>query len=194
MMIRALKQGDQELLWEFLRLAAHEDSIAAVQNEPLLARYAQNWGREGDFGCVAYHGERYDGGIDIDRILQKTEISGNEFLVGVAWARVFTETDPGFGFLSTHIPEILLAVRPEWRGRGAGYELLDALSLHAALIEKCEALSLSVRNENVAALRLYRQFGFEKVKGSETINRAGGTSFTMRWNCNQLNFIANSSA
>jgi len=47
-----------------------------------------------------------------------------------------------------------------------------------------------MREENVAALLLYQEFGFKKVQGSETVNRAGGTSSTMRWDCSQASFIA----
>lgn len=171
-----MRADDQKIIWEFLRLAAHEDSIAAVQNELLLALYAENWGREGDFGCAALHG---------------VDTTQRESVVGVGWARLFSPDAPGFGFLGAHIPEIALAVLPSWRGRGVGRGLLETLTFSAALLQKCESLSLNVRADNLAALHLYRDFGFEKVAGSEILNRSGGLSFTMSWQCSQLNFIAN---
>jgi ribosomal protein S18 acetylase RimI-like enzyme len=41
------------------------------------------------------------------------------------------------------------------------------------------SVSLSVRSSN-PALRLYERSGFKVIEGSETINRTGGKSFTMK--------------
>lgn len=157
MLLRALRPDDQDTLWEFLRLAAQENSLADVQKAPLLARYAQGWGREGDFGVVALQ---------------------NDVALGACWARQFPANEPGFGFLSAQIPEISLAVRPESRGYGVGSALLQALI--AAAPTRCVALSLSVRIDNRVPVALYRKSGFEIVAQSETTNRAGGVSVVMR--------------
>lgn len=157
MMIFPLEKDDQYLIWEFLRIAAHEDSLPAVQSAPLLSRYAKDWGRHGDFGFAARE--------------------GNGFL-GVIWARTFPASEPGFGFLGAEIPEISLAVLPGFRGRGIGRALLQKMKQSAA--SRCQSLSLSVRDDNLAAIRLYEGCGFEKIAGSEIGNRSGGVSFVMR--------------
>ena len=55
-----------------------------------------------------------------------------------------------------------IAVAKEYRGRGAGYELLSYLLLEG---EKrgVEAFTLEVRVSNEAAIRLYEKAGFEKL-------------------------------
>lgn len=53
MFILPLEKDDGHTVWEFLRVAAHENSLQAVESAPLLARYAQRWGCEGDFGFKA---------------------------------------------------------------------------------------------------------------------------------------------
>ncbi|PQV62460.1 Ribosomal protein S18 acetylase RimI [Abditibacterium utsteinense] len=156
-MIFPLRNHDESLVWEFLCLAAHAEVLSAVQNAPHLARYVVNWGRSGDFGFAACQ---------------------ENFLVGVIWARLFPENEPGFGFVSAEIPEISLAVRQEYRGRGIGRALLQKMKAEASL--RYNSLSLSVRDDNIAALRLYQSAGFEKIAGSEVLNRAGGVSLVMQ--------------
>lgn len=111
---------------------------AEVLADPAIARYAADWGREGDFGVVAVPGE-------------------NERL-GVAWYRFFSAAEPGYGFVAEHIPELSVAVRKGWRGRGVGTSLLEEIIRHA-FAEKL-SLSLSVERDN-PALRLYRRLGVE---------------------------------
>ncbi len=163
MLFRLLNCDDQTIFWEFLRLAAHETSLSAVRNAPLLARYAQNWGRDGDFGCAAF---------------REQNLATNEEVTGLAWARVFPQNQPGFGFVGADVPEISLAVRPEFSRQGLGTALLNGLIAEAET--RCIALSLSVRATNSSAVGLYQKAGFEKVEGSESLNRAGSLSFKMR--------------
>lgn len=56
-----------------------------------------------------------------------------------------------------HITNI--AVDPHWQGRGVATEMMLDLSL-LAIDRGCVAMTLEVRNSNVAAQSLYRQFGF----------------------------------
>lgn len=115
---------------------------AEVLAEPANARYVAGWGRAGDFGLVAVaeDGER----------------------LGAAWYRLFSATEPGYGFVDEETPEVSIAVRPGSRRRGIGTALLGELSAHAAQAG-FSALSLSVEVDNPAG-RLYRRLGFEPVE------------------------------
>ena len=59
--------------------------------------------------------------------------------------------------------EILtIAVDPSWRNRGVGRDLVRE-HLHRAALASAKALFLEVDGDNVAALKLYRRFGFVKI-------------------------------
>ncbi|HLJ68665.1 MAG TPA: GNAT family N-acetyltransferase [Chloroflexota bacterium] len=117
---------------------------------PGLARYLDGWGRPGDSGVVA---------------------EADATPVGAAWYRLFDSAEPGYGFVAPEIPELTVAVLREWRGRGAGTALLQAL-IERCRIEGRPALSLSVEWGNPAR-RLYERLGFLRC------GEAGG-SWTMR--------------
>src|SRR5215216_4183952 len=85
------------------------------------ARYHRDWGRPGDLGIVA----AADGGV-----------------VGVAYSRLFTHDDHGHGYLDDETPEVAVAVREDYRGRGLGGWLLNELA-QAAEAEGFTRLSLS---------------------------------------------------
>jgi ribosomal protein S18 acetylase RimI-like enzyme len=53
-----------------------------------------------------------------------------------------------------------LAVVPEWRGRGVGRQLLQAIE-HEARRRNCGRITLEVRADNLVARRLYQDFGFQ---------------------------------
>ncbi|WP_421761632.1 ribosomal protein S18-alanine N-acetyltransferase [Devosia sp.] len=55
-----------------------------------------------------------------------------------------------------------IAVDPKWRKRGVGVALLRAM-LDDLLMSTAKRLFLEVAADNVAALRLYAKFGFQKV-------------------------------
>jgi ribosomal protein S18 acetylase RimI-like enzyme len=153
--IRSLMVEDESIVWEMLRYAAHESSIQSVQQQPYLARYALNWGRIGDFGYVA--------SIDTSPI-------------GAAWLRLWLGEDKGFGYVKDEIPELVIAVLPDYRGQGIGAKLLTQI-LGAAKM-KYPAVSLSVRANN-PVVRLYERTGFIQIPESEVVNRAGEVSFNM---------------
>jgi ribosomal-protein-alanine N-acetyltransferase len=115
--------------------------IEELMTDTHLRRYIENWGRKGDAAVIA------------------TDDRGHR--VGAAWYRVFSEEEPGYGFVDRHTPELSIAVLPEWRGRGAGGGLLRAL-MEKAKADGFAALSLSVNPDN-PAMALYERFGFNKV-------------------------------
>jgi ribosomal protein S18 acetylase RimI-like enzyme len=146
---------DELIVWEMLRYAAHESSVKSVQQQPELARYALDWGREGDIGCLAL---------------------GEMSPIGAAWLRLWLGEDKGYGYVKDEIPELAIAVVPDFRGQGVGTELLRQI-LNTAKTEY-PAVSLSVRANN-PVLGLYERTGFIKIPGSEVVNRVGEVSFNM---------------
>lgn len=153
--VRSLTVDDEHIVWQMLMYAAHEPSIEVVQKQPLLSRYATNWGRMGDMGSVALNGKQP---------------------IGAAWLRLWLNADKGFGYIDDSIPELAMAVVPEYRGQGFGTKLLlQVLELAQSVYP---TVSLNVRANN-PALNLYQRVGFIKVEGSEVVNRTGGISFNM---------------
>jgi ribosomal protein S18 acetylase RimI-like enzyme len=111
----------------------------------LTSRYVRGWGRPGDTAVIALE---------------------EGFAVGAAWYRLFSETEPGYGFVDESTPELAIAVVPSKRGRGIGEQLLTAL-IERARAAGHESLSLSVEPENPSR-KLYERHGFEVVdRGSE---------------------------
>ncbi|NJO40286.1 MAG: GNAT family N-acetyltransferase [Cyanobacteria bacterium CRU_2_1] len=153
--VRALTDQDEPIVWEMLMYAAQEPSLQAVQAQDCLTHYAADWGRTGDMGFVA--------------CTEKQSI-------GAAWLRLWLNTDKGFGYVEDSIPELAMAVIPEYRGKGIGTALLMQV-LKSAQIDYA-AVSLNVRSNN-PVVALYQRAGFVKVEGSEVINRTSGISFNM---------------
>ena len=90
--------------------------------------------------------------------------------VGAAWFRLFTAENKGYGYVADDVPELSIALLPEYRNQGIGPGLMNSLIDEAR--HQYRALSLSVSEDNPAA-RLYRRLGFEVVEQV-------GTSLTMK--------------
>ncbi|NUM53139.1 MAG: GNAT family N-acetyltransferase [Candidatus Hydrogenedentes bacterium] len=152
----AITPDDASFLPEVVYYAIHVPPGALppprdIVNDPGVAKYVRAWGRAGDYGVVA---------VDL----------GTSERVGAAWMRLFTSGDPGYGFISEDVPEISVALLPEFRNRGVGSRLIKHLIDYAT--GKYPALSLSVVDSN-PAIRLYDRFGFQRVGIT-------GNSITMR--------------
>ncbi len=161
--IRPLTQEDEPFLWPMLYEAAHvaeegESTVEAVVNHPLIAKYVKDWGRASDMGFAAI------------------ELNSSQ-PIGAAWLRLFTGDDKGFGWVDDTIPELAIALLPEYTNQGIGTQLLARLL--SAAKASYRSVSLSVRSSN-PALNLYQRSGFKVIEGSETINRTGGTSLTLQ--------------
>lgn len=122
-----------------------------VKNEPELAKYVDQWGRDSDSGYVV-----------IDNMSSQP--------VGAAWIRLFTESNKGYGYVNDDTPELSIALLPEYRNLRIGTSLLNQLINDAR--DKYPALSLSVSADNPAT-HLYKRLGFEIVEEN-------GASLTMR--------------
>lgn len=107
---------------------------------PQIAVYIDNFGKETDVCLIAEY---------------KAEV------IGAVWTRLFTENQKGYGFIDEYTPELCMSVAEQYRGRGIGTAMLNAII--ALLKEKgCRQISLSVDVLNYAH-RMYQQFGFENV-------------------------------
>lgn len=154
MLIRPAAQGDLDLLWEFLAMAAYEPGVEAAKAVPFVAAHLVDWQRRSDFGFIA-------------------EVDGQP--VGAAWSRHIPAEDNPF-HIDDRSPVVTIAVRDDARGKGIGAALLRALITEAAA--RGVRLSLDVRETN-PAMRLYERLGFRRVPGHEVRNRVGAMSFGM---------------
>src|SRR6187431_3280820 len=94
-----------------------------IMASPEHLRYLTGWKRPSDAGFIALdqHGEP----------------------IGAAWYRIMPRSDPGFGYVGTGVPELIIGVRPIWRAHGVGRALLQELSAQAR-VQGFARLSLSV--------------------------------------------------
>src|SRR5579859_1567508 len=159
-LIRPLRQDDEPFLWQMLYYAAHmqddgETSSDAAKNNTGLQKYVQGWGRETDIGVLALHPD-------------------DQRPIGAAWIRLLVEEKKMSDLIGDGIPELAIAVLPDYIGQGIGTQLMQHL-LEAAR-KVYPAVMLSVRKSNPARY-LYERMGFEIV--DTAINRVGSESFIM---------------
>lgn len=141
-------ENEQQVLEKFLYLAifvspGENPPDPRIIEEPELACYISQWGAPDDHALFAIDGDK---------------------VVGACWTRCFPESAPGYGTLSSAIPEISIAVLPDYRGKGIGSELMDRLL--QKISNDYEAVSLSVSADNPAK-RLYERLGFSTVSAKE---------------------------
>jgi len=159
--IKVVETHHEPILWEMLYEAAHMresgESIELAKQNPDLARYVADWGQANDVG---YHA--------VESTTNKT--------VGAAWFRLLNGDKNGYGFVDAKVPELAIGVLPNYTGQGIGTQLMEYLISNAK--QHYPGLSLNVRMSN-PALRLYERLGFQRVEGSDIINRVGEKSFNM---------------
>ena len=145
--IRKIRPEEHGLLREFLYQAIYlpEGVVPpprSVIDLPELQIYIADFGTQpGDHCLVAEVGEK---------------------VVGAAWCRIMED----YGHIDSSTPSLAISLLPEYRGRGIGTQLLNALLL--LLRENgYQGASLSVQKEN-PALRLYQRVGFRIVSEKDT--------------------------
>jgi ribosomal protein S18 acetylase RimI-like enzyme len=121
--------------------AEERPPLDVVLARPENARYVAAWGRTGDVALCA-----------LDR---------RDEPVGAAWYRHFTAAEPGYGYVADDVPELAIAIYPEFRSQRVGSLLLGALLARASRDGE-RAISLSVNTQN-SAKHLYARHGFEVV-------------------------------
>lgn len=154
MRIRELTNEDLPFLREMLYAALawrpnpELPPLERVIDHPELAIFHAGWGREGDAGFVAEEGDRR---------------------IGAVWWRFFSEAVHGEGFVDEDTPELAIAVVEEYRGRGVGRALMEAmhdLGRRGGL----RRVSLSVDAENPAK-RLYAALGYVDHEPEDDLGR-----------------------
>ena len=139
-----ITEKDEPFLWEMLYLALFvpegkppfpRDILA----EPDIACYVQGWGRPGDWGLLAGDGKSP---------------------IGAIWLRQWSGVEKGYGYVSPVIPELSIALLPEYRNKGLGTRMLKTIISLSR--ERFSGLSLSAV-ESSPARRLYERMGFKKV-------------------------------
>ncbi|HET9578188.1 MAG TPA: GNAT family N-acetyltransferase [Usitatibacter sp.] len=141
---RPLTAADQAALWDWLYIALWDPPPAGLRprevlEHPAVRIYAEQWGRQGDIGVVAVVG-----GVD----------------AGACWMRVLPE-GVGLASVDAATPQLGIALRDEFRGRGLGKRLmLEALA--RAWRAGHAQVALTVHPEN-PAVRMYERCGFRRV-------------------------------
>ncbi|MDX2377445.1 GNAT family N-acetyltransferase [Microbacterium sp. LRZ72] len=145
--VRPAAQSDGNFLGDMVCEAANWRPGAPRPRHDVLAapehgRYIAGWMRPGDAGFVA--------------------VDPQDQPVGAAWYRTFPCSEPGFGYVGTGVPELIIGVRPIWRAHGVGRALMTRLADRARQAGFAR-LSLSVDRDNFATT-LYRSEGFVVVR------------------------------
>jgi ribosomal protein S18 acetylase RimI-like enzyme len=123
----------------FWRAGSPRPALEAGLARPDLSKLLEGWGRAGDTAVIAE----------------------SDTPLGAAWYRFWSAENHSYGFVAPEVPELGLAVRPEFRRQGVGARLLRAL-LEQAGREGIRRVSLSVELENPAQ-QLYQRLGFRRV-------------------------------
>src|SRR6266404_9807120 len=120
----------KDMLFEafFWDPSAKRPSFAAFCNDPEFSKLLASWQRQGDRAVIA---------------------DKNGTGIGAAWFRLWTAELHSYGFVDAATPEIGVAVRANYRSKGLGRRLLDAL-VQMARTDGFPALSLSVSPLNPA--------------------------------------------
>jgi RimJ/RimL family protein N-acetyltransferase len=150
--IRPIAEQDVPFLWEMLYESLYvpegqEPFGRELIEEPTISKYVEEWGRKGDLGYIAVNSEGQS--------------------IGSITIRYFSANNKGFGYISNDVPELGMAIIPEYRGKGVGTALVKVL--FDKMIEMgIKRVSLSVDPHNLAAVKLYQRFGFKEVGTVDT--------------------------
>ena len=149
-----LRSSEQYLAKELLVYAAHLDETGeSLEKHLSLEQYERN------------HGS-YSGDTGVYMIVDNK-------VAGGAWVRLLAN---GYGHIDHDTPELVFAVKPEFRDQGVGTAVMNQLFIEVSKV--FTRISLSV-DETSPAIRLYERLGFKKVEGSEHENIRGSVSFKM---------------
>ena len=131
-----------EMLYEAIFIPSGEKKLPKeIIEEPELNNYIKDFGRKHDYCLVA-----------------KLE---NE-LIGAIWIRQFSLNNKGYGFVNEETPELSMALKPDFRGKGIGKIMLKEML--TKLVElKLKQVSLSVDKRNYA-YEMYKKNAFIEIE------------------------------
>ena len=149
-----LRSSEQYLAKELIVYAAGLDETAErLDMHPSLEQYERNYGS-------------YNGDVGVYMIV-------NNKVVGGAWVRILAN---GFGHVDHHTPELVFAVKPEFRNQGIGTNIMNQLFIEVSKVFL--QMSLSVK-ETSPAIAFFERLGFVKIEDSTHSNSKGERAFKM---------------
>jgi len=129
----------REMLYEALYVPKGQPPFpTSILDRPEILKYIKNWGQKlGDVAIV---------------------LGSEGELIAAIWGRRFVASEKGYGFIDEQTPEISMAVKSGFRGKGIGTKLIERISEEYQRLGY-SVLSLSVDELNPAK-NLYERMGF----------------------------------
>ena len=135
--------------------------------------------------------EHYSNSFFMELLLDSPETfvvaENNNKIIGYIMCRI----EYGFSILKKmslarkgHV--VSFAVLEEYRGKGIGKKLVEQ-SIEGMKIKKCNESYLEVRTDNIPAIKLYENLGFNKIATLNTYYKDGRSAFLMSSKLNRNN-------
>lgn len=135
--------------------------------------------------------EHYSNSFFMELLLDSPETfvvaENNNKIIGYIMCRI----EYGFSILKKmsltrkgHV--VSFAVLEEYRGKGIGKKLV-VQSIEGMKIKKCNESYLEVRTDNIPAIKLYENLGFNKIATLNTYYKDGRSAFLMSSKLNRNN-------
>jgi L-amino acid N-acyltransferase YncA len=149
-----LRSSEQYVAKQLLTYVVGLDQTGdELSNHPYLEQY------EREFGS-------FSGDVGVYMVVDNK-------LAGGAWVRILKN---GFAFIDFDTPELVIALKPEFRNQGIGTEIMNQLFIEVSKIFSQVCISVVNGNKSIS---FFENLGFKKVENSDYENGAGGVSFKM---------------
>lgn len=130
----------EDMLYCAIFVGEGEPPSRDIIYRPDLYKYIKNWDEDKDIGYMIIDKEKRN-------------------KLGAVWIRTFDGHKKGYGYIDEDVPELSIALYPEYRGKGLGTALLNHLISN--LPPRINSISLSVDIRNPAK-KLYEGIGFKE--------------------------------
>lgn len=160
MKIRELRKGEEELLKDFLYEAIFipegvEPPARDIIELPELRLYYENFGSGAADHCLVAVLDEKEATDGCGRLKQ------GERVVGAVWTRLMKD----YGYVDDETPSFAISLYKEYRGRGYGTRLMQAM-LELLRSKGFRRASLAVQKANYA-VHMYEKVGFVTVSQNE---------------------------